>query len=360
MKYRAYGKTGKKISAIAAGTMRFTDSSKIEENADMLLYAHERGINYFDTAPLYCDDKSEETTGRALRQMKAGSYYVSTKSSQSDGAALRRDLERSLERLGVDRIHFFHIWCLLSLPAWEERKSKGAVEAALKARDEGLIEHLVFSTHLPGDEMIDVISEDIFEGVTVGYSAMNFMYREKGIQAAAAKEMGVVTMNPLGGGLIPQHAERFDFLRTPDDPDVVTAALRFICSNPHVTAALVGFSSREHVDQAVRALDDFTPYPSAHIEHIRAQVMDNFDGLCTGCGYCLPCPQGIEIPKWMDAWNMQILSGQEKDLRERLQWHWWMPPEAAGACVACGLCEERCTQHLPIMERLEKIAAMKG
>ena len=339
--------------------MRFTDSADVEKNADMLLYAHEQGINYFDTAPIYCDDRSEETVGRAIQQMKPDTFYVSTKSAQSEGPALRAELERSLERLGIDRIHFFHIWCLISMPAWEERKQKGAIEAVLKAKEDGLIEHLVFSTHLPGNEMLNVLEEDLFDGVTLGYSAMNFMYREKGVQAAGEKGLGVVVMNPLGGGLIPQNPKRFDFIRGPDDPDVVTAALRFICSNPNITAALVGFSNKEQIDQAARAVQDFKPYSDEHMTRLRDRVMQDFNTLCTGCGYCLPCPQDIAIPKWMDAWNMYLLSGKKKDLLERLQWHWWMPPEAAGACVSCGQCEERCTQHLPIIERLQQISTMK-
>ena len=152
MLYRPYGKTGKQISVISAGTMRFATPVTprvMEESAAVLLRAYEKGINYFDTAPLYCDDRSEEITGLAIRQMKPGTFHVSTKCNAADADGLRRGLERSLQRIGVDRIQFFHIWCLLRPEEWEERKRGGAVAAALRAKEEGLIEHLVFSSHMP-------------------------------------------------------------------------------------------------------------------------------------------------------------------------------------------------------------------
>ncbi|MFH0954082.1 MAG: aldo/keto reductase [Verrucomicrobiota bacterium] len=358
MLYRTYGKTGKSISVLGAGCMRFRTPMTprgMEESAEILLHAHAKGINYFDTAPLYCDDRSEEIAGLAVRRMKPGTFYVSTKSQATDADSLRRDLERSLKRMAVDRIHFFHIWCLLRPEEWEERKRGGVVKAALRAKEEGLIEHLVFSTHMSGDETARVIREGVFEGVTLGYSAINFPYRRRGLDAAAQAGLGVVTMNPLGGGVIPGHAERFDFIRGGGDPDVVTAALRFNLSHPAITSALVGFSSQQEVDQAVAALDGFAPYDAAFIGALEKKIEDRFDGLCTGCGYCLPCPKDVPIPKYMDAYNMYMLENTRDGLLARLKWHWDLTTRDAGRCDGCGQCEGACTQSLPIIERLREI-----
>jgi len=296
MIYRKYGQTDKDVSAIGFGGMRFPNSDSNEKNAELLLHAHERGINYFDTAPGHCDDTSEDISGIALRQMKPGTFYVSTKCGSPDGTELRTSLERSLERLGVDRIRFFNIWRIKSAEGWESRKKGGAVDALLRARDEGLVEHVVCSTHMTRAEAAKMFDEKKFEGVTLGYNAVNFPFREQIVADARRHAMGVVAMNPLNGGLIPQHAERFDFIRSEGDANVVHAALRFIVSNPEIASALVGFNTKEEIDQAVDSMEHFIPLSPDQQTTIKAHIADSFKGLCTGCGHCLPCPQGLQDP----------------------------------------------------------------
>jgi hypothetical protein len=357
---KTYGKTGKDISVIAFGGMRFPKPDDIDGSAELITYAHSKGINYFDTAPFYCDDKSEEITGAALKQLPRDSFYVSTKCAATDGAELRSSLERSLKRLNVQQIDFFHIWCLIFPNQLPERVAKGAVAAAQKAKEEGLIKHLVVSTHLKGEDIATVLDSGYFEGVTLGYNVLNFPFRAKGVEAAAKHNVGLVTMNPLGGGLIPRNPERLAFLKGPQDQDVVQAALRFNVSHPAITAALVGFASKDEVDQAVAAVENFKPHSAEHIEKVKSHLTASFEGFCTGCGYCLPCPSDVEIPKLMDAYNMKILDGKDEAIKDRLKWHWSLAPDAAAACIQCSDCESRCTQHLPIRERLEAIAALAG
>jgi uncharacterized protein len=359
MLYKTYGQTGKQVSVIGFGGMRFPGPQDIDANAELILYAHRKGINYFDTAPFYCEDRSEESFGAAIKQLAPGSFYISTKCGDADGAKLRASLERSLQRLGVPRIHFFHLWCLLRPGEWDERVKGGAVAAAFKAKEEGLIEHVVASSHLPGAEIGELLSREPLEGVTLGYSAINFTFRQAAVDAAGRLGRGVVAMNPLGGGIIPRNAARFEFLRGPGDRSVVEAALRFNISQPAVTVALVGFSNKSEVDEACAAVENFTPYNAAHIEAVRSKILQSLNGLCTGCGYCLPCPAGIEIPKMMDAYNQKILSGETaKAISDRLKWHWRLSPQDAGVCTLCGTCEEHCTQHLEIRDRLKEIASL--
>jgi len=353
---KPYGRTGKDVTAIGFGGMRFANPDDIDANAEIVLHAYRKGINYFDTAPGYCSDKSEDIMGAAFRHMKPGTFHTSTKNMASDGGDLRAGLEKSLKRLGVEKVDFFHIWCVVTVEQWKQRQEGGAVAAALKAKEEGLVSHVVVSSHLPGKDLSRMLQEGPFEGVTLGYCAINFPFRREAVETAGRMGLGVVTMNPLGGGVIPGNAERFDFLRGPEDSSVVAAALRFNVSNPNVTCALVGFTTREHVDEACAAVEDFTPYDESRLEDVRAKVTSSFDDLCTGCGYCLPCPEGLEIPRLMDAYNQKLLGGE--DIRGRLKWHSGMTPSAAKACSLCGECEEKCTQHLPIRERMQEIAAL--
>jgi len=300
MQYKSYGKTGKNISVIGFGGMRFENPEDIDANAEILLHAYNQGVNYFDTAPGYCKDKSEDIFGAAIKHMEPGSYYISTKSARPDGDELTKNLEKSLNRLGVERINFFHIWCVVTLEAWAERKTGGAVAAALKAKDQGLIEHLCVSSHLPGNQLREVLEEGYFDGVTLGYSAINFSYRAEALDAAEEMNLGVVTMNPLGGGLIPQHPDIFSHIRQPGDKSVVEAAIRFNVSHSAITAALVGFSNKQHVDEAVAAVENFQLYDQQTLTDIKQNIHASFNDLCTGCGYCLPCPQGVNIPRLME------------------------------------------------------------
>ncbi len=358
MLYKNYGNTGEQISAIGFGGMRFESPHDIDANAELVLHANSRGINYFDTTPSYCEGQSELIFGAALSQMNRNEVFISTKSNCADGDELRNQIEASLKRLGVDQIDMFHIWWVVNMDSWRGRVDGGAIKAAIKTKEEGLIKYLAISSHLQSDELKTVLDEAPFDGVTLGYSAINFPYRQEAIEHAHATGLGVVTMNPLGGGMIPRHAERFNFIRDENDDSVVSAALRFNVSQAAITCALVGFTTRDHIDQACDAMEGFSPYSESHTQMIRDRVEASFDDLCTGCGYCLPCPSEMNIPQMMDAYNYHLLGCPDKLVSQRLLWHWQLKPADASVCTRCGKCEKRCTQHLPIMDRMRELSQL--
>jgi len=364
MYYKNYGNTDMKVSAIGFGCMRYDDADvqagRLEKCAEVVLYAHEKGVNYFDTAPFYCHDKSEEITGIALGQLKRDSFYVSTKANLGtllgDGKPtkenFRRRLETSLKRLKVDYIDFYHLWCIKNLEEY-----KAVYDSTYKfyeeAKAEGLIKNITISSHMPGDELEEAVATGLYKGMLIGYNALNFRFRQSGIAAAHAKGMGVVVMNPLGGGLIPQNPDRFAYLAEGSNLSVAQAALRFVASHKEITVALPGFTAKAHVDDALKAVEGLTEKPAAEIYASYADKGQSINDMCTGCGYCDHCPVGVQIPKYMDAYNMVLLGDSFKD---RLAWHWDVTADGAGACIKCGACEKLCTQHLPIMERLAHIA----
>lgn len=361
MIYRTYGQTGVEVSAIGFGGMRFQQDDPAG-SAAVMKAAYDAGINYFDTAPGY--GKSEDIFGMALKEMlptrEEKPFYVSTKSSKSKPSEIRRDLEKSLRRMGLDYVDFFHMWCVLTREDYESRKASKALQEFDRLKEEGLVKHVCVSTHLAGHD-IDLLLRDYpFDGVLLGYSVMNFAYREGGLVAAADLGMGSVVMNPLGGGIIPQHTDRFDFVRTREDETVVEAALRFLLNDSRITVALVGLSTQEQLDEAVRAVDGYEPIASHDVRHIRSQLSDAFNEMCTGCAYCDDCPQGVPVPKLMEAYNHYLLNGNPQDALNRLRWHWGIGPDddVLQACVECGLCEQACTQRLSICERLKELRAM--
>lgn len=356
MEYREYGKTGLNVSAVGFGGMRFEDPRDHEASVATVLRASERGITYFDTAPGYCQDQSEIILGKAILEMKqrGAPFYISTKSSKANAGDLRRDLEQSLKRLNVETIDFYHCWYLLTPAVWEQRKAGGAVREIMKAKDEGLIRHAVFSTHMAGPDIRAVIEEGYFEGVTLGYSAVNFPYRQEGIQAAAERDMGVVVMNPLGGGTIVTNEENFGFIKVRPEQTMLEAALHFLLSHSTITVSLVGFRNRADVDSAVAAAEAYRPYTPEEIENIRRRVQGDYNTLCTSCMYCKGCPEEIPVWKFMETYNHILLKHGER-AADRLKYHWGASVEDLERCTECGHCEEVCTQHLPILERFEEL-----
>ncbi len=356
MEYRMYGKTGIEVSALGFGAMRFEEPNNHDKSVATVLRAFEKGVTYFDTAPGYCEDQSEIIVGKAILEMKKSGkpFYVSTKSNKADAGEVRRDLEQSLKRLNVEAIDFYHCWYLLTLPIWEARKAGGAVKEMLKAKEEGLIRHVVFSTHLPGPDIRKVVEEDYFEGVTLGYSAVNFPYREDGLNAAAEHEMGVVVMNPLGGGTIVNNEESFGFIKIRPEQTMLEAALHFLLSNQKITVALVGARNEADVDSAVAAVENYTSYSEEDIERIRNWIHGEFNNLCTSCMYCNVCPENIPVWMFMETYNHLLLKDGEK-VANRLKWHWGISIDELDRCTQCGQCEAACTQHLPILERFGEL-----
>ena len=367
MYYKQYGDTDMKVSAIGFGCMRYPDedvaAGNFEKCAQLPLYAYEQGINYFDTAPFYCNDKSEIITGLAVAQLPREKIFVSSKTNFgtldnkiTEDSFMRR-LELSLKRLQTDYLDFYHLWCLLNLESYEEQ-----VEAMYgffeKAKSQGLIRNIVFSSHMQGDDIETVVHSGKFKGMLIGYNALNYRFRQSGIEAAHKNGMGVVVMNPLGGGLIPTAADKFGYLAEGTDLTVPQAALRFVASHKEITIALNGFSRKEHIDDAVKAVENLVEKPAAEIVKDYEQKGVGANDLCTGCGYCKGCPKDIPIPKFMDAYNQKILSGEAGSIMERIKYHWNIDEKLAAECIACKKCEKQCTQHLPIIERLAEISSL--
>jgi len=369
MIYSEYGGTGANVSAVGFGGMRFDGSKSNEENAELLLYARSKGINYFDTAPTYCNDTSEDIYGIAFKQMAKtrDEYYVSTKGMPVDfdtADKARAAVEKSLKRLNVDRIDFYHVWCIRRFDQYELAMKKGGqYEGLLRCRQEGLIGHIVISTHLPGHQIAQIVRRNEFEGVLLGVNVINFPYRWEGVRAACEAGIGVVAMNPLAGGLIPRHEQRFSFLATTKETPT-EAALRFCINCPQITVTLVGFTTAAHIDTACRIAENAKTFTEQDIDRIRAEVSENMNALCTGCGYCLKCcPQNIPVANYMQVYNEKPLFDRtDKEMVEKIKsnYKWGLLVDRAAEardCTGCAACEQVCTQQLDIVKRLEEIAA---
>ncbi len=364
MIYKKYGKTQKEVSAVGFGGMRFDTDLSNEQNSELLLYAAQQGINYFDTAPNYCNDTSEDIFGIALKQMKRSDYFVSTKRMPHHAKTKKEHYDlvmRALDRLNSEYIDFFHIWCLRKPEHYKEAFTSGQYEALLEAKEQGLVKHIVCSSHQPGSQIKDIVKDGKVEGVLMGINILNFPYRWDGVEACQEEGLGVVAMNPLGGGVIPKNEDKLKFLCEGDETPT-EAALRFAIASPHITVALNGFTTREHIDMAVKIADTASPITKAQLDKITEKVGSNMNAVCTGCSYCMPCPANINIPAYMQVYNdKQMFNKTDEEMLKSMNFQksfGLLVASTAQAkdCIQCGQCEGVCTQHLNIIERLKEMA----
>lgn len=364
MIYKEFGKTGIKVSALGMGVSRFqpeecASNEGMERCADVIIKAWENGINYFDTAPTYCNWKSEEILGLALKKIK-GDVYISSKSSSTQDAtadALRRRLDSTLRKLDIPKITFYNMWGILNYDQYlDVIKPGGPYEGALAAKKEGLIEHICFSSHCTSDEIIKILEDDLFDGITIGYNAINFKFRERGLHAAQEKGLGIAIMNPLYGGVIPHNPQKFNFIKNYEDQTLAQAALLFNISQDAISVVLSGMVSEKEIEENTSCVNDKNKFSVSKINSIKEKISAEFNMLCTGCNYCTGCPYGINTSRLMLAYNQYILTDNSTtEFRQYMKDVWRYTEEVSFDCQKCGYCESKCTQHLPIIDRIDKI-----
>ena len=367
MIYKEFSSTGKQVSAIGFGGMRFLPEEykkDIKICAELVLEAHEKGINYFDTAPGYCDDQSEIIMGEAFKHMKYGEFYVSSKCgtwNADDANSARRVIDTSLKRLNVPKVTFYNMWCIRTIEEYRKMIAKGGVyEGILKAKEEGLIEHICCTVHASGEETAEIVNDGLVEGITLSHNVLNFAYRHAGITACHAANKAVIAMNPLGGGTIPQYSDRFAFLTEGSSDSVVTAALKFLVAHKEITVTLPGIATSAQLDEALLAVQNLPVIDDAYLKALSDKLGAEFDTLCTNCAYCDKCPVNIPIPRLLEAYNEMLMSDSANmnEVKNRILYFWGISPETAKDCIECKKCEELCTQKLPIIKRLQEIGQL--
>jgi len=365
MTYRTMGRTGVQLSSLGFGCMRLPmkDASTVDRDKaiPMLIRAYEGGVNYFDTGKWYCGQDSERTLGEAVKGMDRGRIYLSTKYAQGEPTAkdLREKLKTSLALMDQQYVDFYHLWGI----SWEFFRTKidipgGPLTEFLKLKEEGLARHLSFSFHSDAAEIPKLVDTGIFESMLCQY---NFLDRrcEEGIAYAASRGLGVVIMGPVGGGRLGTQSDVIAKI-LPGGAAMSTPglALRFVLSNPSVTVALSGMSTLEQVEQNIAHASRSSWLSPEERSRVRAAAEENqkfMDLYCTGCAYCMPCPQEVNIPKVFEAMNLKSVWGLEKPARNmyaEIGTTPWVKGNRADACIECGECEEKCPQKIPIVSQL--------
>jgi predicted aldo/keto reductase-like oxidoreductase len=374
MQYREFGNTGVKISILGFGAMRLPTKEveektvfDHEEGIKIIRRAYELGVNYFDTAPYYCDGESEIIVGQAIKPFR-DKIYLSTKNPIEDesGEHWRERLENSLKKLDTDYIDFYHMWGI----NWEAYENSinvpnGPMEAALKAKEEGLIRHISFSFHDKAENLLKLIDTGNFESLFCLYILLD-RSNEAAIAHAKAKGLGVVIMGPVGGGRLGAPSKTIMDVLPGKVNSSAEIALRFVMSNPGVTAALSGMGSMDMVEENVGVASNEAPLTAEEIEQINSSMEENkrmADLYCTGCNYCMPCPQEVNIPLNFQLMNYHRIYGlteYAKNEYAQIGKVNWMKGKNAEACIDCGICEEKCPQKLEIRKQLKETAEVLG
>jgi uncharacterized protein len=373
MQYRKFGNTGISLSALGFGSMRLpmtADGQHVDEEKaiPVLQRAYELGVNYFDTAPGYCQKESEIVVGKAIKPWRH-KIFLSTKNEveNASGADWRGRLETSLRKLDVDYVDFYHMWGV-NWQTYVERidTPNGPLTEARRARDEGLIRHISFSFHDKPDALLRLIETGHFESMTVQYNLLD-RANEAGIGLARERGMGVVIMGPVGGGRLAGFSPEINRLIAGGAKSTSALALRFLLANPGVGVALSGMSSVQMVEENVATVSRQEPLSDGERQQIAAaldEIKQLADLYCTGCGYCLPCPNDVSIPKNFEYMNYHRLYGL-RDFAEQAYGNLgkpgeWIKGQPASACLECGECEPKCPQKIPIVAQLKEVARTLG
>jgi predicted aldo/keto reductase-like oxidoreductase len=368
MIYKEFGKTGVKVSALGFGAMRLPMIEKEgkkyvdEDKAIQIIHkAFELGVNYIDTAPYYCESLSEAAVGKALKGWR-DKVYVATKNpiENASGDDFRKRLEKSLKNLDVDSIDFYHMWGI----NWKAYKDNidvpnGPLQAAYRAKEEGLIKHMSFSFHDAPENMLKIIDTGNFETVLCQYNLLD-RANEASIAHAQEKGLGVVIMGPVGGGRLGAPSTIIQEMLKGKAKSTAEMALRFVLANPNVTVALSGMSTIEMVEEnaAVASIPGtLTNEELKKVEEMLAENRRLSELYCTGCNYCMPCPSGVNIPHIFRLMNYNRVYGLKDyasdeyakllDVNNKIG-------QAASICLECGACESKCPQHLEIINQLKQ------
>jgi predicted aldo/keto reductase-like oxidoreductase len=372
MQYRKFGKLDWNVSALGFGTMRLPvidgDQTNVNEPeaVKMIRYAIDHGVNYLDSAYGYHRGKSDAVLGKALQDGYRKKVKIATKLPCPDvksSADFDRFLNEQLIKLQTEQIDFYLLHHLNKVN-WTKVRDLGVLKWADMAIADGRIGHFGFSFHDSFELFQEIINSYNWTLCQIQYNYMdeNFQAGTKGLEFAYKKGLAVVVMEPIRGGRLVKAPDKVAKLwssapvqRTPQE-----WALRWVWNHPEVTLALSGMSKMEQVVENVAFAENSQPHNlTAGDLKLVSQVRDTYRSLspvaCTACRYCMPCPNGVDIPKVFDFYNeAMIYNAPEKPRSYYKSPRMFNQDQRGDKCIKCGICLEKCPQKILIPDLLEK------
>ena len=368
MQYRA-DKYGNKLSILGFGCMRFQQKlGKIDfEKAErQVMMAIEGGVNYFDTAFIY--PGSEALMGEIFEKNQVrDKVYIATKiphyliKSRKD---MDRIFEEELRRLRTDYVDYYLMHMLNDVGAWERMKELGILEWLEQKRASGAIRQVGFSYHGNSEMFCRVVDAYDWDFCQIQYNYMDEHSQagRKGLHHAHEKGIPVIIMEPLRGGKLvnqlPEDAKKI-FNQYPVKRTPAQWAFRWLWNQPEVTVVLSGMNTEEMVQENLQTasevqIGELGEAEEKMLQSVVQAINAKMKVGCTGCGYCMPCPKGVDIPGVFAAYNRVYSEGKLSGMREYLMCTTLRKTSTrASNCIGCGKCEKHCPQGIPIRQHLK-------
>ena len=372
MQYRK-DKKGNDISLLGYGCMRFTKKGAvidIDKSEKEVMAAINGGVNYLDTAYIY--PGSEVALGEILHRNNCrDKVYVATKLphymiKSMDG--VEKTFREQLKRLQTDYIDFYLMHMLNDTSVWAKLKQMGIVEWIESKLASGQIRNIGFSYHGNSDmfkKLVDAYDWDFCQ-IQYNYMDDNSQAGVEGLKYANSKGLPVIIMEPLRGGrlvdLLPESAKTL-FHKDPEHRTPAELAFKWLYDQPEVTCVLSGMNSMEMVKQNLHTASNspagcMTESDKKLIELVKKEIARSVKVGCTGCGYCMPCPKGVDIPGTFRCYNAMYSEGKRSGRMDYLQnTALRKDTSSASQCVQCGKCESHCPQHIEIRKELKNASA---
>lgn len=380
MYFRNLGKTGLKVSVLGFGCMRLPTlepgepAINHEEAIQLIRKGIDSGINYIDTAYPYHGGESETVVGLALKDGYREKVTLVTKCPVglpdfTEPAHYDKYLNEQLGKLDVDSLDFYLFHGINGKTFHDKVVGLNLIERAQAAKETGKIRHIGFSFHDKPEVLKEIIDTGHFELMLVQYNIID-QVNEEMITYAAEKGLGVAIMGPVGGGRLagdpPPEAMR-QWL-TEGRNYFVDLAFKFVLSNPNVSVALSGMGSEEMLLDNLSLVSNekynlLTSDEKDRIRNIATKFKEFSDLVCTGCGYCMPCLNEVNIKQIFEFLIRFQVYGQKDDAKSmysQIGKVRWSPGKDATACTECEECLEKCPQKIPIIEQLKDAHRILG
>jgi len=379
MQFRTVPKNGDKLSALGFGCMRLPSKGQdIDEPRaiNQIRYAIDNGVNYVDSAPPYHGGESEKVLGKALLGGYREKVKVATKLTPfmlGKAEEMDKMLNASLRKLQTDHVDYYLLHGLEE-EFWKKLQGFGALKFLEKAKADGKIVNMGFSFHGSIETFKEIVDTNDWAMCQIQYNFLDEKTQAGtvGLKYAASKNLAIMVMEPLRGGAltgkVPNEVKRFyDNSKIQRSP--AEWGLRWVWNHPEVTVVLSGMNDEKHIAENIKTAD--TAFPGAMkadelntVKNVAESYRRLMKVQCTGCEYCMPCPQGVNIPANFRIYNDYCMFGGEQQSRAMygmmLMGGFTGKSADASLCKECKQCMERCPQHIAIPEQLKSVSKDLG